>query len=73
MGKAYPARIRSLIRSSLHTAQEGPLAWERSQLTELFNDEQIAMYINGPWGAGQHKEELNVKTEIGRASCRERV
>jgi len=43
-------------------SQEGPLAWERSQLTELFNDEKIAMYINGPWGRGQHKEELNVKT-----------
>ena len=45
-----------------NVAQEGPLAWERSQLTELFNDEKIAMYINGPWGAGQHKEGLNVKT-----------
>ena len=45
-----------------NVSQEGPLAWERSQLTELFNDEQIAMYINGPWGRGQHKEELNVKT-----------
>ena len=43
-------------------SQEGPLAWERSQLTELFNDEKIAMYINGPWGRGQHKEGLNVKT-----------
>ena len=43
-------------------SQEGPLAWERSQLTELFNDEKIAMYINGPWGRGQHGEGLNVKT-----------
>jgi len=48
--------------SLANVSQEGPLAWERSQLTELFNDEQIAMYINGPWGRGQHKEELNVKT-----------
>ena len=45
-----------------NVSQEGPLAWERSQLTELFNDEKIAMYINGPWGRGQHKEGLNVKT-----------
>ena len=45
-----------------NVSQEGPLAWERSQLTELFNDEKIAMYINGPWGRGQHKEELNVNT-----------
>ena len=48
--------------SLANVSQEGPLAWERSQLTELFNDEQIAMYINGPWGRGQHKEDLNVKT-----------
>jgi multiple sugar transport system substrate-binding protein len=45
-----------------NVSQEGPLAWERSQLTELFNDEKIAMYINGPWGRGQHKEGLNVST-----------
>ena len=45
-----------------NVSQEGPLAWERSQLTELFNDEKIAMYINGPWGRGQHKEGLNVNT-----------
>ena len=48
--------------SLANVSQEGPLAWERSQLTELFNDEKIAMYINGPWGRGQHKEELNVNT-----------
>ena len=45
-----------------NVSQEGPLAWERSQLTELFNDKKIAMYINGPWGAGQHGEEINQKT-----------
>ena len=45
-----------------NVSQEGPLAWERSQLTELFNDEKIAMYINGPWGRGAHGEGLNVKT-----------
>ncbi|MDC6447911.1 extracellular solute-binding protein [Alphaproteobacteria bacterium] len=44
-----------------NVSQEGPLAWERSQLTELFNDKKIAMYINGPWGAGQHGE-INQKT-----------
>ena len=44
-----------------YVSQEGPLAWERSQLTELFNDNKIAMYINGPWGAGQHGE-INQKT-----------
>ena len=40
-------------------AQEGPTAWERDQLRDLFNDGKIGMYINGPWGRGQHKEEIN--------------
>ena len=31
-------------------AQEGPMGYERSQLTQLYNDGQIGMYINGPWG-----------------------
>ena len=39
-------------------AQEGPTAFERSQLKDLFNDEKIAMYIDGPWGGGQHKKTL---------------
>lgn len=40
-------------------AQEGPMAWERDQLRDLFNDGKIGMYINGPWGRGQHKEDIN--------------
>ena len=40
-------------------AQEGPTAWERDQLKDLFNDGQIAMYIQGPWGYGQHNEDIN--------------
>ena len=40
-------------------AQEGPTAWERDQLRDLFNDGKIGMYVNGPWGRGQHKEEIN--------------
>ena len=40
-------------------AQEGPTAWERSQLKDLFNDGKIGMYINGPWGRGQHNEDIN--------------
>jgi multiple sugar transport system substrate-binding protein len=39
-------------------AQEGPMAYERSQLTQLYNDGQIGMYINGPWGAGQHNANI---------------
>ena len=30
-------------------AQEGPTAFERSQVKDLFNDEKVAMYIDGPW------------------------
>ncbi|UWQ13207.1 sugar ABC transporter substrate-binding protein [Aliiroseovarius sp. M344] len=40
-------------------AQEGPTAWERDQLKDLFNDAKIAMYIQGPWGYGQHNEDIN--------------
>ncbi|MBS1254530.1 MAG: putative ABC transporter-binding protein [Deltaproteobacteria bacterium] len=39
-------------------AQEGPTAFERSQVKDLFNDEKVAMYIDGPWGGGQHKKTL---------------
>ena len=39
-------------------AQEGPMGYERSQLTQLYNDGQIGMYINGPWGAGQHNDNI---------------
>jgi multiple sugar transport system substrate-binding protein len=40
-------------------AQDGPTAWERSQLRDLFNDGKIAMYVTGPWGHGQHNEDIN--------------
>lgn len=40
-------------------AQEGPTAWERDQLRDLFNDNKIGMYISGPWGRGQHNESIN--------------
>ena len=39
-------------------AQEGPMGYERGQLTQLYNDGQIGMYINGPWGAGQHNDTI---------------
>ena len=40
-------------------AQDGPTAWERDQLRDLFNDSKIGMYIQGPWGRGQHKEDIS--------------
>jgi multiple sugar transport system substrate-binding protein len=43
----------------VNVAQEGPTAWERDQLKDLFNDGQIAMYVQGPWGYGQHNEDIN--------------
>jgi multiple sugar transport system substrate-binding protein len=39
--------------------QEGPTAWERDQMRDLFNDGKLAMYVNGPWARGQHKAEIN--------------
>ncbi|WP_380058288.1 ABC transporter substrate-binding protein [Falsihalocynthiibacter sp. SS001] len=43
----------------VEVAQDGPTAWERDQLRDLFNDGQIAMYVNGPWGHNQHNEDIN--------------
>ncbi len=40
-------------------AQPGVLEWERDAMVDLFNDGQIAMYINGPWGWGRHNEDIN--------------
>jgi multiple sugar transport system substrate-binding protein len=37
--------------------QSGPTEWERDGLKDLFNDGAIAMYVNGPWGKGQHNED----------------
>ncbi len=39
-------------------AQSGPTAFERSQVKDLYNDEKVAMYIDGPWGGGQHKKTI---------------
>lgn len=38
--------------------QSGPTEWERDQMRDLFNDGQIAMYVSGPWGEGQHAEKV---------------
>ncbi|WP_236939993.1 ABC transporter substrate-binding protein [Falsihalocynthiibacter arcticus] len=32
----------------VNVSQDGPTAWERDQLKDLFNDNKIAMYISGP-------------------------
>jgi multiple sugar transport system substrate-binding protein len=40
-------------------AQDGPTAWERDQLKDLFNDGKIGMFVQGPWGRGQHNEDIN--------------
>ncbi|WP_373355971.1 sugar ABC transporter substrate-binding protein [Pseudoroseicyclus sp. CXY001] len=47
------------VHDLVAVAQEGPTAWERDQLRDLFNDGQIAMYVQGPWGRGQHNEDIN--------------
>ena len=49
-------------------AQDGPTAWERSQLKDLYNDGKIGMYIDGPWGRGQHNagiKEITVPIPAG--------
>ena len=37
-------------------AEEGPTAWERDQMKDLFNDGKLGMYVTGPWGKGQSKD-----------------
>ena len=39
--------------------QSGPTEWERDMMKDLFNDGQIAMYVTGPWGKGQHNADIN--------------
>ncbi len=39
--------------------ESGPTEWERDQMKDLFNDGQIAMYVTGPWGRGQHNADIN--------------
>ncbi len=37
-------------------AEEGPTAWERDQMKDLFNDQKLGMYVSGPWARGQSKD-----------------
>jgi len=39
--------------------EAGPTEWERDAMKDLFNDGQIAMYVTGPWGKGQHNAEIH--------------
>jgi multiple sugar transport system substrate-binding protein len=47
-----------LYADLLPNMQSGPIEWERDQMKDLFNDGQIAMYVTGPWGKGQHAEKV---------------
>ena len=38
--------------------EEGPTAWERDQMKDLFNDGKLGMYVSGPWAKGQHAEKV---------------
>lgn len=38
--------------------EEGPTAWERDQMKDLFNDQKLGMYVNGPWAKGQQAEKV---------------
>ena len=47
-----------MYKDILPYAEEGPTAWERDQMKDLFNDAKLGMYVNGPWGFGQHKDKV---------------
>lgn len=36
--------------------EEGPTAYERDQMKDLFNDGKLGMFITGPWGRGESIE-----------------
>ena len=38
--------------------EEGPTAWERDQMKDLFNDQKLGMYVSGPWARGQSKDQV---------------
>jgi multiple sugar transport system substrate-binding protein len=45
-----------MYKDILPYAEEGPTAWERDQMKDLFNDGKLGMYVTGPWGRGQSKD-----------------
>lgn len=45
-----------MYKDILPYAEEGPTAWERDQMKDLFNDQKLGMYVTGPWGRGQSKD-----------------
>lgn len=47
-----------MYADALPYAEEGPTAWERDQMVDLFNDQKLGMYVNGPWGKGKHAEKV---------------
>ena len=47
-----------MYKDILPYAEEGPTAWERDQMKDLFNDGKLGMYVNGPWGWGQQKDKV---------------
>jgi multiple sugar transport system substrate-binding protein len=49
----------AMYERMLPVSQEGPTAWERGQLKELFNDSKIGMYVSGPWGRGEINDSIN--------------
>ncbi|MEO8240707.1 MAG: sugar ABC transporter substrate-binding protein [bacterium] len=47
-----------MYKDILPYAEEGPTAWERDQMKDLFNDQKLGMYVTGPWGRGQSKDQV---------------
>lgn len=59
LDSAQTRETLQLYADLLPYMQSGPIEWERDQMVNLFNDGQIAMYVTGPWGRGQHNAEIN--------------
>ena len=58
LDSAQTRETLQMYKDILPFAEEGPTAWERDQMKDLFNDAKLGMYVNGPWGWGQHKDKV---------------
>lgn len=56
-----PQNLEALefYKKLVDVAEEGPTAYEQNEITQLFNDSQVAMTQNGPWVRNRINESIN--------------
>ena len=58
LDSAQTRETLQLYADLLPYMEEGPTAWERDQMKDLFNDQKLGMYISVPWARGQSKDQV---------------